>query len=46
MRLIEKSGFYEYFDPISGDGHGGRNFTWTAAIYLIWSLDAQTSQAA
>ncbi len=46
MRLIENSGFYEYFDPITGDGHGGPNFTWTAAIYLIWSLDAQTSQAA
>ncbi len=46
MRLIETAGFYEYFDPISGDGHGGPNFTWTAAIYLIWSQEAQTSKAA
>lgn len=32
--LISKSGFYEYFDPITGNGLGGANFTWTAAIFL------------
>ncbi len=46
LKLIEKSGFREYFDPITGEGHGGRNFTWTAAIYLMWSATEQTSQAA
>jgi len=46
LELIERAGFFEYFDPISGEGLGGGNFTWTAAIYLVWSLDANTLQAA
>ncbi len=33
--LIEKNGFYEYFNPINGEGCGGKNFTWTASIYII-----------
>ena len=33
--LVEKSGFYEYYDPISGKGCGGNDFSWTAAIYLF-----------
>ncbi len=36
-RLIERSGFYEYFDPLTGQGMGGSNFTWTAAIWLAWA---------
>ncbi|MDQ8202358.1 trehalase family glycosidase [Pelagicoccus sp. SDUM812003] len=36
-RVIQKSGFYEYFDPITGEGSGGNNFTWTAAIWLAWA---------
>lgn len=35
--MIEKSGFYEYFDPLDGSGAGGRDFTWTAAIWLAWA---------
>lgn len=46
LKLIEKSGFCEYFDPITGDGHGGTDFTWTAAIYLVWSRATPSSQAA
>ncbi|RLD18604.1 MAG: glycoside hydrolase [Bacteroidetes bacterium] len=41
IELVEKVGFYEYFDPRkeiyrSGDckGYGGRNFSWTAALIL------------
>ena len=33
-RLVELSGFYEYFDPTDGAGLGGGDFSWTAAIYL------------
>lgn len=39
IRLIEQTGFYEYFDP-RGDkpdnerGLGGNHFSWTAALYL------------
>lgn len=35
--MIEKSGFYEYFDPFTGEGYGGDHFTWTAAIWLAWA---------
>ena len=38
-RICEKAGFFEYFDPISGRGLGGRAFTWTASVYLDWAVD-------
>lgn len=34
IALIEASGFNEYFNPTTGEALGGRNFTWTAAVYL------------
>lgn len=34
LRLIEKSGCREYFSPLNGRGLGGRDFSWTAALYL------------
>lgn len=35
--LIQKHGFFEYFDPIDATPCGGSNFTWTAAIWLTWA---------
>jgi neutral trehalase len=35
-RLIEKSGFYESFSPETGEGSGGPDFSWTAAMWLAW----------
>ena len=35
-QLFVKSGFHEYYDPLSGDGLGGTHFSWTAATYLHW----------
>ena len=35
-RAIEKSGFWECFNPLTGDGCVGKNFSWTAAIWLSW----------
>lgn len=32
--LIRQSGFYEAFCPLTGDGTGGPDFSWTAAIWL------------
>jgi hypothetical protein len=32
--LVEKSGFYEYFNPISGVARGVNNFSWTAALTI------------
>jgi hypothetical protein len=34
LRLIEESGFAEYYDPLTGEPLGGRRFTWTAAMVL------------
>ncbi|KAJ7284301.1 hypothetical protein O6H91_Y338700 [Diphasiastrum complanatum] len=42
--LTEKAGLREYFDPITGDGAGGRDFSWTAAMCLAW-LDRPTAIA-
>jgi hypothetical protein len=36
--LVEKSGFREYYDPITGDGHGAREFTWSGLL-----LDMQSN---
>jgi glycogen debranching enzyme len=37
LKLMDLHGFCEYFDPTDGTGLGGGTFTWTAAIYLMWT---------
>ena len=32
LELVSRTGFREYFDPLSGEGYGSRDFTWTAAL--------------
>jgi len=34
VRLIEKSGFNEYFSPLDGSPAGAQNFSWTAALII------------
>jgi len=34
---IRTGGFHEYFDPLDGTGLGGRDFSWTAAMWLAWA---------
>lgn len=34
LELVTKSGFYEYFSPISGEPAGIANFSWTAALTI------------
>jgi alpha,alpha-trehalase len=36
--LISSAGFCEYFDPRNGEGLGGGDFSWTAAVALAWNL--------
>ncbi|MDO6560602.1 MGH1-like glycoside hydrolase domain-containing protein [Paraglaciecola chathamensis] len=36
--LVDLSGYYEYFNPETGEGCGGKDFSWTAAIALHWLL--------
>jgi hypothetical protein len=34
VSLCQEQGFYEYYDPITGFGHGSDLFSWTAALFL------------
>jgi hypothetical protein len=34
LEMIEKNGFYEYFNPQTGKGAGIDNFSWTAALAI------------
>lgn len=46
LRLVEASGFFEYFDPLTGEGLGGADFTWTAAIHLALTATPRQARAA
>ncbi|MBS0255146.1 MAG: hypothetical protein JSS36_08045 [Proteobacteria bacterium] len=35
-KLIEQFGFFESFSPETGEGSGGADFSWTAAMWLAW----------
>lgn len=43
LQLVEQSGFYEYFSPETGQGHGTDDFSWTAALLLDLLLGEQAS---
>ena len=32
--LVRMNGFYEYYDPFKGRGHGTKDFSWTAALLI------------
>ena len=34
IALVDRHGFYEYYDPDSGKGLGENNFSWTAALII------------
>ena len=34
LEMVTKSGFAEYFDPITGEPLGAHNFSWTAALTI------------
>ncbi len=35
--LMRQSGFFEAFNPETGEGTGGEDFSWTAAMWLHWA---------
>jgi hypothetical protein len=39
ISLCKEQGFYEYYDPTTGFGHGSDLFSWTAALFLDVLLD-------
>ncbi|WP_179381144.1 MGH1-like glycoside hydrolase domain-containing protein [Jannaschia marina] len=45
-RVIEKSGFWECFNPLTGEGCVGNRFSWTAAIWLSWQHEKKLKGAA
>jgi hypothetical protein len=34
LGLVRQHGFFEYFNPQTGQGHGTDKFSWTAALLL------------
>jgi hypothetical protein len=46
VKLCSDEGFYEYFDPLSGMGHGSDFFSWTAALVIDVLLDKEENDAA
>jgi hypothetical protein len=34
VEAVSRAGFREYVDPLTGRGHGSRDFSWTAALLL------------
>ncbi len=34
LEMVAKSGFSEYFDPLTGEAAGASNFSWTAALSI------------
>lgn len=43
---IEKSGFWECFNPLTGEGCVGSDFSWTAAVWLSWQSETKQSDVA
>lgn len=44
VALVEDAGFYEYFSPLTGEGFGAAEFSWTAALVLdLLAADRTTS---
>jgi hypothetical protein len=39
LALVERSGFFEYFSPLTGAGHGADEFSWTAALTIDLAAD-------
>ncbi|HEY3673429.1 MAG TPA: trehalase family glycosidase [Acidimicrobiia bacterium] len=46
LRLVATHGFTEYYDPITGEGIGGRAFSWSAALTLAWLLPHDFARSA
>jgi hypothetical protein len=34
IEMVQKAGFYEYFNPLNGDPAGAANFSWTASLVI------------
>jgi hypothetical protein len=41
LDLVAKSGFREYYNPFTGEGLGGKSFSWTAALVIDMIKDRE-----
>ena len=41
--LTSRSGFYEHFDPETGQGHGADRFSWSAALLIDLLFEREDS---
>jgi glycogen debranching enzyme len=39
VELVDRSGFREYYDPLTGDGCGANDFAWTAALTIDFLVE-------
>ncbi|MCK4579601.1 MAG: glycoside hydrolase [Candidatus Marinimicrobia bacterium] len=39
IEIVQQNGFFEYFHPLTGEGHGSDNFSWTAALIIDLILE-------
>jgi hypothetical protein len=44
--MVEHAGFSEYFSARTGDGHGARDFSWTAALTIDLALSVDAPEVA
>lgn len=42
LEAVSREGFREYFDPMSGEGLGAHEFSWTAALAIDWLIALET----
>lgn len=43
LKLIRQSGFREYYNPFTGEGHGARDFTWSGLVVDMLNIDSSNS---
>ena len=43
VELPRRSGFWEHYSPVNGRGHGGEEFSWTAALMLDALFDTSST---
>ncbi len=46
IELGRRAGFWEHYNPLTGRGHGGEQFAWTAALVLDLLQDGATAGGA
>jgi glycogen debranching enzyme len=43
LAVVAKSGFYEYYHPLTGEPAGAKDFSWTAALTVDLLSDSRSA---